>query len=273
MREFRDKVCVITGAGSGIGRGLALELAGRGARLALSDIDPARAEATRQACEQRGAREAAAYTLDVADRAAVFAHADAVQNAFGTVNLVVNNAGVALEGTVLDSSIEDYEWLMGINFWGVLYGTKAFLPHLIASGDGYVVNISSVFGIIAVPSQSAYHAAKFAVRGFTESLREEMLMDGHPVGVSCVHPGGVKTDIARAARSDRDPQERAETFEKMARLTPEQAAQIIVKGVERRRARILVGNDARALDILQRATGSRYQDLVWRAVKRLDPAR
>jgi NADP-dependent 3-hydroxy acid dehydrogenase YdfG len=273
MKEFRDKVCVITGAGSGIGRGLALELAGRGARLALSDIDPARAEETRAACERSGAREAAAYALDVSDRTAVEAHAEAVKAAFGTVNLVVNNAGVALEGTVLDTSIEDYEWLMGINFWGVLYGTKAFLPHLIASGDGYVVNISSVFGIIAVPTQSAYHAAKFAVRGFTESLRQEMLMDGHPVGVRCVHPGGVKTDIARAARSDRDSQERAETFEKMARLTPAQAAKIIIGGVERRRARILVGNDARALDVLQRVAGSRYQELTWRAAKRFDPAR
>jgi NADP-dependent 3-hydroxy acid dehydrogenase YdfG len=273
MKDFRDKVCVITGAGSGIGRGLALELASRGARLALSDIDPDRAAASVTAALQRGAREAESYALDVADRAAVFAHAASVVERFGVVNLVVNNAGVALEGTVLDTSIEDYEWLMGINWWGVLYGTKAFLPHLIASGDGYLVNISSVFGLVAVPTQSAYHAAKFAVRGFTESLREEMLMDGHPVGVSCVHPGGVKTDIARAARSDRDSKERAETFEKMARLTPEQAARIILRGVERRRARILVGNDAHALDLLQRATGARYQDVVWRAAKRLDPAR
>jgi NADP-dependent 3-hydroxy acid dehydrogenase YdfG len=261
---------VITGAGSGIGRGLALELAGRGARLALSDIDGERAERTRAACEQAGARAAAAFSLDVSDRAEVFAHADQVVERFGTVNLVINNAGVALEGTVADTSIEDYEWIMGINFWGVVYGCKAFLPHLIASGDGYVVNISSVFGLIAVPSQSGYHAAKFAVRGFTESLREEMLMAGHPVGVSCVHPGGVKTDIARAARSEIDERERAERFEQLARLTPQQAARIIIGGVEKRRARILVGSDARALDALQRLTGSRYQELVWRVAKRVD---
>jgi NADP-dependent 3-hydroxy acid dehydrogenase YdfG len=270
MKDFRDKVCVITGAGSGIGRALALQLAGRGARLALSDIDADRAAASAAAASQRGAREAESYALDVADREAFFAHASEVVERFGVVNFVVNNAGVALEGTVLETSIEDYEWLMGINWWGVLYGTKVFLPHLIASGDGYLVNISSVFGLIAVPTQSAYHAAKFAVRGLTESLRQEMLMDGHPVGVSCVHPGGVKTDIARAARSERDPTERAETFEKMARLTPEQAAQIILRGVERRRARILVGTDAQALDLMQRATGSRYQDLVWRAAKRIE---
>ncbi len=261
---------MITGAGSGIGRALALELAARGARLALSDIDGERAEASRAACEQRGAREVLAARLDVSERAAMFAHADLVLERFGTVNLVVNNAGVALEGTVLDTSIEDYEWIMGINFWGVVYGCKAFLPHLIASRDGYVVNISSIFGIIAVPGQSGYHAAKFAVRGFTESLRQEMLMAGHPVGVSCVHPGGVKTDIARAARSEIDERERAERFEQIARLTPEQAAQIILKGVARRRARILVGNDARAFDLLARATGARYQELVWRVSKRLD---
>ena len=270
MKDFTNKVCVITGAGSGIGRGLALELASRGARLALSDIDGERAAGSAAAATQRGARDVESYVLDVANRDAVFAHASEVAERFGVVNLVVNNAGVALEGTVLETSVEDYEWLMGINWWGVLYGTKAFLPALIASGDGYLVNISSVFGLIAVPTQSAYHAAKFAVRGLTESLREEMLMDGHPVGVSCVHPGGVKTDIARAARSERDAQERAETFEKMARLTPEQAARIILKGVERRRARILVGTDAQLMDLMQRATGSRYQDVVWRAAKRVE---
>jgi short-subunit dehydrogenase len=162
---------------------------------------------------------------------------------------------------------------MGINFWGVVYGTKAFLPHLIDSGDGHLVNISSVFGLIAVPGQSGYHAAKFAVRGFTESLRQEMLVAGHPVGVSCVHPGGVKTDIARAARSEMDERERAERFEKLARLTPAQAAKIILRGVEHRRARILVGTDAQAFDLMQRATGSRYEGLVWRAAKRLDVAR
>jgi NADP-dependent 3-hydroxy acid dehydrogenase YdfG len=270
VKDFGGKVCVVTGAGSGIGRALSLDLAGRGARLALSDIDGERVESSRAACEQRGAREVLAARLDVSERAAVFAHADAVLERFGTVNLVVNNAGVALEGTVLDTSIDDYEWIMGINFWGVVYGCKAFLPHLVTSGDGYVVNISSIFGIVAVPGQSGYHAAKFAVRGFTESLREEMLMAGHPVGVSCVHPGGVKTDIARAARSEIDERERVERFQQLARLTPEQAARIILKGVAARRARILVGNDARALDLLQRATGARYQELVWRVAKRVD---
>jgi NADP-dependent 3-hydroxy acid dehydrogenase YdfG len=238
-----------------------------------------RCRTSTQSAPRRAARRASSagparssYALDVSDRAAVYAHADDVATRFGVVNLVINNAGVALEGTVLDTSIEDYEWIMGINFWGVVYGTKAFLPHLIASGEGHLVNISSVFGLIAVPNQSGYHAGKFAVRGFTESLRQELLVAGHPVGVSCVHPGGVKTDIARAARSEIDSAERAERFERIARLTPEAAARIIIRGVENRRARILVGNDARALDALQRVTGSRYQELVWRAAKRLDVA-
>jgi NADP-dependent 3-hydroxy acid dehydrogenase YdfG len=274
MKEFGGKVCVVTGAGSGIGRALAIALSSRGARLAVSDIDGAAAETTASTCRQRGAREAAGYALDVSDRAAAFAHADEVVSRFGIVNVVVNNAGVALEGTVLETSIEDYEWIVGINFWGVVYGTKAFLPHLIASRDGHLVNISSLFGLIAVPNQSGYNATKFAVRGFTEALRQELLIAGHPVAVSCVHPGGVKTNIARAARSQTsDEDERAERFEQLARLTPDEAAEIIVRGVERRRARIIVGHDARALDTLQRVAGSGYQGLVWRAAKRAEARR
>jgi short-subunit dehydrogenase len=185
--------------------------------------------------------------------------------------MVVNNAGVAMHQEVLETAVEDYEWIMGINFWGVLYGTKAFLPHLIASGDGHVVNISSLFGLIAVPSESGYNASKFAVRGFTESLRQEMLTAGHPVGVSCVHPGGIKTSIARSARvPGGDTTEMATDFDKIARLSPERAAQIILRGVGRGRPRILVGGDARAVDLVQRVLGSGYQQLVYRAAARVE---
>jgi NAD(P)-dependent dehydrogenase (short-subunit alcohol dehydrogenase family) len=268
MRQFGGKVCVITGAGSGIGRALALELASRGARLAVSDINEQAAAQTAAQAAQTGAA-AESYALDVAQRDAVFAHAEAVEARFGAVNLVVNNAGVAVAKDLLDMPLEDLEWLMGINFWGVAYGTKAFLPKLIASGDGHLVNISSIFGMIAVPSQSAYNAAKFAVRGFTEALREEMLIAGHPVSVSCVHPGGVKTNIARAARSDRfGPEEMGARFERMAWLTPEKAAKIIVRGIERDAARIHVGADSWALDLMQRALGSGYQRIVARATER-----
>jgi short-subunit dehydrogenase len=161
---------------------------------------------------------------------------------------------------------------MGINFWGVVYGSKAFLPHLIASGEGHLVNISSVFGIFSVPGQAGYNAAKFAVRGFTEALRQEMLVAGHPVAVSCVHPGGIATNIARDARTDQaTPQELDEMFRKVARTSPAKAARTILKGVERERARILIGPDAELLDLMTRTLGSRYQGLVWRASKRLNP--
>ena len=271
MKDFNGKVCVITGAGSGIGRGLALELAGRGARLALSDIKHDTVQETASMCAARGG-EAESYVLDVASREAVDRHASEVAERFGTVNLVVNNAGVALAKDVIDTPIEDYEWIMGINFWGVVYGSKAFLPALIASGDGHLVNISSVFGIFSVPGQSGYNAAKFAVRGFTEALRQEMLVAGHRVGVSCVHPGGIRTNIARDARTDMaTPQELDDAFQRIARTTPEKAAQTILKGVEKRRARILIGADAEFLDLMTRVLGSKYQALVWRSSKRLNP--
>jgi NADP-dependent 3-hydroxy acid dehydrogenase YdfG len=269
MRQFAGKVGVITGAGSGIGRALALDLARRGARLALSDINLENVQATAEAARRRGAPEVESYSLDVSDKAAVFEHAEAVKARFGGVNLVINNAGVAVAKDVIDMPLEDLEWLMGINFWGVVYGTKAFLPALIESGDGHLVNISSIFGIIAVPGQSAYNAAKFAVRGFTEALREELLIAEHPVKVSCVHPGGVKTNIARAARSDQfSAQELGDRFEKMAWLTPEKAAAVILRGVERDTPRIHVGVDSWALDLMQRTLGSRYQLLVARFAKR-----
>jgi NAD(P)-dependent dehydrogenase (short-subunit alcohol dehydrogenase family) len=262
MRNFTDRVAVITGAGSGIGRALALELAGLGARLALSDIDEVAVADTAARCEKAGA-QAKGYRLDVADRAAVTAHAAAVAAEFGQVNLVVNNAGVALVGTVEEMSYADLEWIVGINFWGVVHGTKAFLPHLIASGDGHLVNISSVFGFVGVPTQSAYNATKFAVRGFTEALRQEMLIARRPVRVSCVHPGGIRTNIARDARdtTGTDAEQRAVDFAKIARTTPEEAAKIIVRGIRRNKPRILVGRDAYVFDAVPRLLGARYQRL------------
>ncbi|MGW4482877.1 SDR family NAD(P)-dependent oxidoreductase [Amycolatopsis sp. NPDC004368] len=260
MKEFTDKVAVITGAGSGIGRALALGLGLRGARLALSDVDFEGLDGTVEAAKSQGA-DVRGYALDVSDRAAVLAHAAEVADHFGRVNVVVNNAGVALGATVEDMAFEDYDWLMGINLGGVVNGTKAFLPYLIDSGDGHLVNISSVFGFVGVPTQSAYNAAKFAVRGFTEALREEMLATRRPVAVSCVHPGGIKTNIARHARggSDGDQEAAAAGFEKIALTTPKKAAETIIRGVERRSARILIGPDAYVIDAIPRVLGSAYQ--------------
>ncbi|TDP93683.1 SDR family NAD(P)-dependent oxidoreductase [Labedaea rhizosphaerae] len=268
MRSFKNKVAVVTGAGSGIGRALTVRLVAEGARVAASDID---AEGLAETLRLAGA-EARGYALDVADRDAVYAHASQVAADFGAVNLVINNAGVAMKGTIREMSDEDLNWVMDIDFWGVVHGTRAFLPHLIESGDGHVVNLSSVFGLIAVPTQAAYNAAKFAVRGFTEALRQEMELEKLPVGVSCVHPGGIKTNIARNARSTDaadKPEEMGRKFEQVARTTPESAARTILAGVRRNRARILVGPDAYAIDALPRLLGSYYQEVVKRGGRSL----
>jgi len=263
MKSFKDKVAVVTGAGSGIGQALALQLASEGAQLAISDINEANVADTARQCAALGAK-VQHYKLDVGSRDAIYAHAAEVVQAFGSVNLVINNAGVAVNASVRETSEKDFEWLMNINFWGVIHGTRAFLPHVTGSGDGHIVNISSIFGMIAVPKQSAYNAAKFAVRGFTESLRQEMDLEGSAVGISCVHPGGVRTNIAKAARkgaSDANTDLGA-IFDKLARTTPDKAAEIILRGVKRNEARIFVGADAKAFDWMQRILGSGYQKVI-----------
>lgn len=255
---------MITGAASGIGRSLAMQLAERGASLALSDIDEMHLKETADICRTKYGATVEASVLDVADRDAFGDYADAVQSSFGQVNLVFNNAGVALGADVVDMSWADFDWLMGINFGGVVNGTKSFLPHLIASGDGHLINTSSVFGLIGIPSQSAYNAAKFGVRGFTEALRQEMKISRHPVVVTCVHPGGVKTNIVNNARGVSemgDTTTIASMFQKIARSTPEKAASTILKGVDKKRARVLIGADARGFDFVARVVGPRYQDI------------
>ncbi|MDF1629045.1 MAG: SDR family NAD(P)-dependent oxidoreductase [Alcanivoracaceae bacterium] len=269
MKSFRDRVAVITGAGSGIGRALAFELGAAGCKLALSDINEA---AVKQAAKELKAsgHDVIADRLDVADREAFYAYADKVVNKFGSVNLVINNAGVALGATVEQTSYEDFEWLMGINFWGVVYGTKAFLPVLKKADEGHIVNISSVFGLIGVPSQSAYNAAKFAVRGFTESLRQELELEGSSVSCTSVHPGGIKTNIARNARMNDSVKEitgksgesNVQDFEKMFRTTPEEAAATIIAGIRGNKRRVLIGADAVAIDTMQRLLPTSYQKLL-----------
>ena len=274
MENFSGRVAAITGAGSGIGRALARELARRGAHLALCDVDESGLAETVALCEGSGVK-VTSQRVDVADRAAVFAWADRVAEEHGKVNLVVNNAGVALAATIEEGSIDDIEWLMGINYWGVVYGTKAFLPHLKAGGEGHIVNLSSVFGLISVPSQSAYNSAKFAVRGFTDALRIEL--EAAEIGVSCttVHPGGVKTNIARNARVDPALQESAGTqeeqakrFERVALTSPEKAARQILKAVARNRRRVLVGPDAKVIDLVSRLPAGLYQRVLVRGAQR-----
>lgn len=267
MKSLEDKVAVITGAGSGIGRALALDLARRGTLLALSDIDDAGLAQTVELVRGAGVREVRSDHLDVADRAAFGAYAEAVADHFGRINLAVNNAGVALNGPFTDLDWDDIDWIMGIDFWGVVHGSKFLLPHLIASGDGHLVNISSLFGLISMPNQSFYNAAKYGVRGLSEAIREEMLVAGHPVEVTVVHPGGIKTAVARSARAAKgiDQAASARYFdEKLARTTPERAAEIIVRGILRNQARVLVGVDAHVVHTIGKVLGSRYQDLVAR---------
>jgi NADP-dependent 3-hydroxy acid dehydrogenase YdfG len=273
MNRFEGKVAVITGAGSGIGRALAVNLATKGAKLALSDIDTEGLAETARQAEALGAT-VKSDRLNVAEREAVLAYADAVVTHFGEVHQVYNNAGIAYNGDLEKSEFKDIERIMDVDFWGVVNGTKAFLPHVIASGDGHIVNISSLFGLIAVPGQSAYNAAKFAVRGFTEALRQEMLVAKHPVKVTCVHPGGIKTAVARNATvaDGQNVQGFAEFFDKhMALHTPEMAAETILTAVAKGRARVVVGWEAKALDVLARFTGSGYQRVIASAVSKFFP--
>lgn len=273
MSEFAGKVCVITGAGSGIGRALALNLAGQGAKLALSDMDSVGLAETVRQVEALGT-EVKSDHLDVTQREAVLSYADAVVAHFGRVNQVYNNAGIAFHGEVERSEFKDIERIMDVDFWGVVNGTKAFLPHIIASGDGHIVNVSSLFGLLSIPGQSAYNAAKFAVRGFTESLRQEMLIAKHPVKVTCVHPGGIKTAIARnATMPDGDDQVTfAQFFDKrLARTTPEDAAKTITNGVRKGKARVLIGADAKFLDAWVRIVGPSYQRVVAIVTSRVMP--
>jgi len=272
--RFEGRVAAITGAGSGIGRALAEELARRGCEIALSDIDGPGLAETVSRCEGSGVK-VTSHVVDVADRAAVEAWAAQVVDEHGGVNIVVNNAGVALASTVASMRHEDVEWLMNINFWGVVHGTTAFLSHLKASGDGHVVNISSVFGLVSIPSQSAYNASKFAVRGFTDALRMELEIEGCDVSATTVHPGGIRTNIARNARMDDSvsaladsPQGARDGFDRLALTTPEKAARQILAAVEKNKRRALIGPDAKVFDLVSRLPAGLYQGMLVRGARR-----
>jgi len=273
MEGFAGKVAVVTGAGSGIGQALAIELARSGARVAISDVNTEGLAATEERLKAIGA-QVKADRLDVTEREAFELYADAVKEHFGKVNQIYNNAGIAFAGDIEVSPFKDIEKVMDVDFWGVVNGTKVFLPHLVESGDGHVINISSVFGLFSLPGQAAYNAAKFAVRGFTEALRQEMMAAGHPVKVTTVHPGGIRTNIARNMTTVEavNKHELAKTFDnKLASTSPEKAARVILDGVRKNRARVLVGPDAKALDLIVRITGSGYQRLFSTVMSRMVP--
>ena len=258
MDYFEGKIAVITGAASGIGRALARHLNRHGCELFLSDVNEVGLAETLELLERKDV-SATSRQLDISDKAGVHAWATDIATAKGRVDIVVNNAGVGYGATVEDSDYEHQEWLMGINFWGVVYGTQAFLPLLGKSAQGHLVNISSVFGLVGVPTQSAYNAAKFAVRGYTEALRQEMA--GSNVHVCCVHPGGIKTNIARASRAsgtDMTADERGREFEKIARTSAESAAEQIARAILKQKKRLLIGADARYLSLISRLLPVNY---------------
>ena len=264
MTAIRGAAAAVTGAASGIGRALALELAARGCDLALADRDEAGLQAVAAEIAQSHPRKVSAHRVDVGDVSQIQQFAVAATSVHPALNMVINNAGVALLGQFGEIEQAQMEWLININFWGVVHGTRAFLPHLSTQREAHIVNLSSIFGILAPPGQTAYAAAKFAVRGFSESLRHELAMANSPVKLSVVHPGGVLTNIARNSRTGvgvTDNARRAQSidrFDAIAKTTPPAAAQRIIKGIEKNQPRILIGNDARMMDLLQRFRPATY---------------
>jgi NADP-dependent 3-hydroxy acid dehydrogenase YdfG len=273
MEGFAGKVAAVTGAGSGIGQALALELGRSGASLAISDVDLEGLAKTEEQLKAIGA-PVRSDRLDVTEREAFHVYADHINEHYGKVNQIYNNAGIAYTGDVDVTAFKDIERVMDVDFWGVVNGTKAFLPHLVASGDGHVVNVSSLFGLLSIPGQAAYNSAKFAVRGFTEALRQEMVLNREPVKVTSIHPGGIKTAIARNGLTAEglDPAAQSKVFDKrLASTTPQRAAEVILDGVRKNKARVLVGRDAVVIDLLVRITGSNYQRLFAPVIGRIKP--
>jgi short-subunit dehydrogenase len=278
MTTIRGSAAAVTGAASGIGRALALELAARGCDLALADRDEAGLHATAAEIGRAGSQKVTAHRVDVGEPQQIADFAEAAILAHPGLNIVVNNAGVALLGQFNEIDQAQMDWLMDINFWGVVHSTRAFLPHLARQREAHIVNLSSIFGIIAPPGQTAYAAAKFAVRGFSESLRHELQMAASPVRLSVVHPGGVATNIVRNSRAGTgvtDNARRAQTIERfdaVARTTPAAAALRIIAGIEKNRPRILIGNDARFMDLLQRFRPGTYWAVLARRIEKAGKA-
>ncbi|WP_420749432.1 SDR family NAD(P)-dependent oxidoreductase [Rhodococcus sp. O3] len=271
MNSLRGGAAVITGAASGIGRELALLLSEAGVPLALGDINGDELDHTVQLCSAGRSTPVSSAVVDVRDESSVGDLADHTSTAHGRIRSVFNVAGILHSGNIIDTPIESYEHVLATNFFGVVHGTKAFLPHILAGGGGHVVNVSSAFGLVAVPGYSAYNASKFAVRGFTDALRQEMLIAGHPVQVTCAYPGGVKTSIARTAlHTDKvDSDALARSFDEwIARTDPRVAAEKILAGAAGGRAKVLIGNDARFVDFFSRIVGTRHHRPLAAALRR-----
>jgi short-subunit dehydrogenase len=272
MKRLEGRVAVVTGAASGIGRAVSLELARRGCALALVDVNESGLAEVADEIRALG-RKVSVHVADVADRARMERLPAEVKAEHGHVHVLVNNAGVSVSGTLADQSLDDFAWIVGINFWGVVYGCKLFLPHLLVEDEAHIVNVSSLFGLIGVPTQVSYNATKYAVRGISEALISEL--SGTHVGVTCVHPGGIRTNIVRAGRAStaKDAEEMsvaAEQFERRA-MPPEKAARKIVRAIERNRGRLLIGVETVLGDWLKRLSPVSTQRLLgwgWRRARR-----
>jgi short-subunit dehydrogenase len=275
MTAIRGAAAAVTGAAGGIGRALALELAARGCDLALADRDEAGLQAVAAEINRRHKQKVTVHRVDVGDPPQIAEFARAAISGHPGLNILINNAGVTLIGQFHEIDQAEMDWLININFWGVVHGTRAFLPHLSGRHEAHIVNLSSLFGIIAPPGQTAYVAAKFAVRGFSESLRHELQAAGSPVRLSVVHPGGVATNIVRNARTGSGMTDNArraqsiERFDTLAKTTPQAAALHIIKGIEKNQPRILIGNDARLLDLLQRLRPATYWAPMARRIEKM----
>ena len=274
MTAISGAAVAVTGAASGIGRALAIELAARGADLALADRDEAGLQETASEVAKSSKRKVSLHRVDVAEPDQIATFAREATAAHPKLNMLINNAGVALLGAFTEIDQAQMDWLMNINFWGVVHATRAFLPHLATRPEAHIVNLSSIFGIVAPPGQTAYAAAKFAVRGFSESLRHELAMAKSPVKLTVVHPGGVATNIARNSRSGTGMTDNArraqsiERFDAMARTTPQAAALRIIAGIENNAPRVLIGNDARFMDLLQRFRPGTYWSVLARRLEK-----
>ncbi len=271
MKDLHGKVAVITGAGSGIGRALAYRLYREEVALALADIDLQELKKTEELLqkENRGIR-LQIYPVDVSNRERVYDFAKNVADSFGKVDILINNAGVSSSGKVLELTYGTLEWTININLWGVIYCTKAFLPYLANATEASIVNVSSVYGLLGIPGQAAYCASKFAVRGFSESLRQELY--GSHISVTVVFPGGIKTNIARNSRSDYkiapETYEKAlQRFEESLKTTPEEAARLIIQGIKNKSPRVLIGKDARKIDFLARLKPNTYDKDIARYIR------
>lgn len=278
MTAIRGAAAAITGAASGIGRALALELAARGCDLALADRDDAGLATLAAEIARSHPQKVTVHRVDVGEPGQIEEFAQAAIAGHPGLNIVINNAGVALMGQFNEIDQAQMDWLMNINFWGVVHGTRAFLPHLGGQREAHIVNLSSIFGIIAPPGQTAYAAAKFAVRGFSEALRHELALAASPVRLSVVHPGGIATNIARNSRAGTgmtDNERRAqaiERFDAVAKTTPKDAALRIIKGIEKNQPRILIGNDARMMDLVQRFRPATYWAVLTRLIETMSRA-